>query len=92
MKRPAAILVLLIIVTAGLLLLREHLGRARANVPPPAKALPASFTDSNGNQFTVYLGGAVVNGTNIVVSNRNVKFRPVQPATPANQQTNETSK
>lgn len=92
MKNPNVILILTGIAVLGLLFLFVHFYNSHAKVAPPTKATPVSFTDSNGNQFTVYVGGVAVNGTNVVVTNLNVKFHPVQPATPANQQTNKTSK
>jgi hypothetical protein len=92
MKQLTAILILLVIVATGFLFLWKLLGRSHANVPPPGKGVPVSFTDSNGNRFTVFIAGEMVNGTNIVVSNLNVKIHPARPGTITPQPTNETSK
>lgn len=60
----------------GLLLPWAHLHNSHAKVPPPANARRVSFTDSNGNQFTVFIAGEMVIGTNAVVTNLNFKVAP----------------
>lgn len=92
MKNPNAILMVTGAAVLALLLVFTRCQHSRAKVSSPAGATPITFTDTNGNQFTVYIAGEIVNGTNIIVSNLNVNARAHQPGAGIRQQTNATSK
>ena len=92
MKSPAISLLVLVIAVLGFLFIHSRTNQSmNANTSLPAKATPVSFTDSDGNEFTMYVAG-VVNGTNVVVSNLDFKIGPAHSSSVVRLQTNAVSK